>query len=75
MVAVDEPELDAVARASRIHGREEPEPAGMVREVAEVADLNHDRAAMLDRGADEALGPHGVAMGVAGDEHATNIVS
>jgi hypothetical protein len=75
VISVDEPELDAVTRARSIDGREEPRPVGMVREVAEVADLEHDRAVLLGRRADEPLDPRRVAVGVAGHEHATNIVS
>ncbi len=75
VISVDEPELDAVTRARSIDGREEPRPVGMVREVAEVADLDHDRAVLLGRRADEPLDPRRVAVGVASHEHATNIVS
>ena len=75
VVAVDEPELDAVEGACGIHGLEEPRPVGMVREVAEVADLDDERAALLGRPRRQRFDPGGVAMSVAGDEDATDLVS
>jgi len=40
MVAVDEPELDIVGSASRVHSGEEARTFRKVREVAEIADLD-----------------------------------
>lgn len=75
VVAVDEPELDAISRARGIDGRQESRPVGKIWEVAEVADLDDHRAALLSRGVDESLDPCCVAVGVTGHQHATDIGS
>ena len=63
VVAVDEPELDAMTGARGIDGRQEPRAVGMVREVAEVADLDHDRTALLGRRARQAARPRRCSRG------------
>lgn len=75
VVAVDEPQLGTVDGARGVDGGEEAWSAGMIGEVPEVADLDDERAALLGRHPRQCLDPRGVAVGVAGDEDATNVVS
>ena len=75
MVAVDEPELDAVDGARSVDSSEEAWPAGMIGEVPEVTDLDDDRAVMLGCLPRQSLDPCGIAVGVAGDADAPDVVS
>ena len=75
VVAVDEPELDTVDSARGVDSGEEAWPAGMIGEVPEVTDLDDDRAALLGCLPRQGFDPCGVAVGVAGDEDATELVS
>lgn len=75
MVSVDEPQLDSVGGAGALDCGEEVSPFTVRREVSEVADLDDHRAAVVGGGFGEAFDPSDVAMGVAGDEDATNVVS
>ncbi len=75
VVAVDEPQFDAVDLAGGVDGAEESWPVGVVREVPEVADLNDDRAPGVGCDVGQMFDPFRVAVSVTGDEDAPNVDS